>query len=98
MTYLSSVGEKGRLLIVLFDSLAVKVDCAGVITRLEGLVALVLEFDGVHFCCQSSRSVEWASQKQAEGQRRGRGSLFGSFAPSAVSTTQVSRKKRGTWF
>jgi hypothetical protein len=45
---LSSVGEKGRLLVVLFDSLGVKVDCAGVVTRLKGLVALVLELDGVH--------------------------------------------------
>lgn len=48
LTHLGSVGEECRLLVVQLNGLAVKVYSTGIITRLEGLVALVLEFDS-HF-------------------------------------------------
>ena len=56
-SHLGSVGEESRLLVVLFDSLSVKVDCARVVSGLKGFVALVLEFDSIHFG-RSSRFVE----------------------------------------
>jgi hypothetical protein len=48
-SHLGSVGEESRLLVVLFDSLSVKVDCARVVSGLKGFVALVFEFDSIHF-------------------------------------------------
>lgn len=45
---MGSVGEECRLLVVQLNSLAVKVYGTGIISRLKGLVALVLEFDS-HF-------------------------------------------------
>jgi hypothetical protein len=48
VTHLSSVGEECRLLVVELNSLGVKVYGTGIISRLKGLVALILEFDS-HF-------------------------------------------------
>ena len=62
-SHLGSIREESRLLVVLFDSLSVKVDCARVVSRLKGFVALVFEFDSIHFV-KSSRSSSRRQRKR----------------------------------
>ena len=58
-TNLGSVGPESRLLIVKFDGLVVELDSLGPVMGGEGLVALVLEGNGLFLWCRHCLWFVW---------------------------------------
>ena len=92
-SHLGSVGKECRLLVVQLNSLAVKVYSTRIISRLEGLVALILEFDG-HFAKSAFvRQRSWLHRRRSKEEGEG---FCRWFAPSAATAAEVSRKEIGS--
>lgn len=77
MLYLCPVGVVSRLCIVQFDCFAVIFYCRGPVVLLEGIVTLVLQFDGLRlvlrrgrhsFQYQGACTESWGRGEEVEGQ------------------------------